>query len=672
MEARRARRRSGHRDRYHRGHVWHQGGDAERRRRADDAEGDDAEARKPTARRGAWWRSREAGADPDEEPGRYRFAHGRPSVRCQETGRLAARASVRVPIWEMSGRAARPERTVVAFLSRERDTDGEPVPVWDRDPKPGALATLRKRIRRAVSIRTGGRGPAEIDWLVEQAEFPETCRAAMYELYPEGDRELYATEAYLRRPLAPLLTGSQIDRIERAFLHYARADASLPSFLLILADRPSRAIDDAAIAAIESAAATLPMAPQWLRDAAGIEFERLGDVDGRLRALLPAGPYCPMQRFRTAAGGARSWEFRARRRARPDCPGGSPPAPEQEGQRTSAEAGARIGHAAACAAVPGRAAGRLGVPRSLGRERRLPGAVALGRRATTRRRAPSSGRGRPRRSASRVREAATRWPRSAHAARGEGKIVLLAPGAIPSDRGPSRADRHAAFRAGSLEDGHSRSWSKEDASFGVMDAIAAAGLQTVVVSQKPVGLAVSPDGASFVLAAGGDLLPSRRRRARAPSSVPEPISGLAEGSGAFWSGRGRVGGRSPRQAGSRRAPVRAQAGCRNRRETRVDGRRTRREFWSRSLPRSCCWEATIWPPRPAGAAGRRDRLEWSVRCFGLRWVRGEKDDRRLRPSAEPPKLAPTSRRADVPEVSAATAGRRRTRPGARLLVSRLR
>jgi hypothetical protein len=155
----------------------------------------------------------------------------------------------------------------------------------------------------------------------------------MYELYPEGDRELYATEPYLRRPLAPLLTGSQIDRIERAFLHRAEVDASLPSFLLILADRPSRAIDDAALAAIESAAATMPTAPQWLQDAAGIELERLGDHEGRLRALLPPGAFCRMDDFQSIWKTARE-ELGVPRKpagARPEAEPG-PPALQQEGR----------------------------------------------------------------------------------------------------------------------------------------------------------------------------------------------------------------------------------------------------------------------------------------------------------------------------------------------------
>ena len=216
-------------------------------------------------------------------------------------GSRLGRFEMRVPVWESDRTGCHPGRTVVAFLSRER---GAPI-AWnclygDRDPGPGALESLHKQIRRAVSIQ--GKGAAgfgeRIDWLVDQVEFAETFREALYELSPAADRELYMTDATLRRPLAPYLTAAQMDRIERSFLRRKPVDASLPGFLFILADRPSRRIDDTAIFAIESAMATpAGPAPQWLKDALGIELERFGD-EGRMRALVPPG-WCPMPQLRS-------------------------------------------------------------------------------------------------------------------------------------------------------------------------------------------------------------------------------------------------------------------------------------------------------------------------------------------------------------------------------------
>lgn len=214
----------------------------------------------------------------------------------------------RIPFYEDDGGCV-PGRTVVAFLRLENGALSVVSCLYgDRELDPESVTSLRKQIRRAVSLqdRESPEIRERVDWLVEQAEIPETRAAALYELCPEGNREAYADERFLREPLAPSLSISQIDRIARAFVRSKPADVSLPSFLLILEDRPSRSIDDAALAAIEAAMAAEPIPPEWLTDAMGLVLDRFGDRDGRVRArLLPENGVLDMQSLRDTWASAR-------------------------------------------------------------------------------------------------------------------------------------------------------------------------------------------------------------------------------------------------------------------------------------------------------------------------------------------------------------------------------
>src|SRR5262249_6741889 len=154
-------------------------------------------------------------------------------------------------------------------------------------------------------------------------------------------------------------------------------------------------------------------------------------------------------------------------------------------------------------------------------------------------------------------------------ARGDGRIVLLRPGTAAgapwsvlgeiSTRGVPSLLTLESSRLAAVVKG------RREASFGIVDAMPGAKLQTVKIAEKPVGLGVSPEGASFVLASGNDLRTFRvdDGRTRAIIPFPEPIVALAaqRGVSRILVGQGsRVVAVDPRDKPDRGAlPIRAQA-----------------------------------------------------------------------------------------------------------------
>src|SRR4030095_11597031 len=109
-------------------------------------------------------------------------------------------------------------------------------------------------------------------------------------------------------------------------------------------------------------------------------------------------------------------------------------------------------------------------------------------------------------------------------ARGDGRIVLLQPGAPPGApwsvlgeialRGVPRRLALESGRLAVVVEG------RREASFGIVDAAPGIKIQTVKMAETPVGLGVSPDGESFVLAAGSALRTYRVDDGRTRTIIP--------------------------------------------------------------------------------------------------------------------------------------------------------
>jgi hypothetical protein len=154
-------------------------------------------------------------------------------------------------------------------------------------------------------------------------------------------------------------------------------------------------------------------------------------------------------------------------------------------------------------------------------------------------------------------------------ARGDGRIVLLQPGAAPGApwsvlgeialRGVPRRLALESGRLAVVVEG------RREASFGIVDAAPGIKIQTVKMAETPVGLGVSPDGESFVLAAGSALRTYRVDDGRTRTIIPfeEPIVALASqrGVGRMLVALGsRIVAVDPRDKPERGSlPVRAQA-----------------------------------------------------------------------------------------------------------------
>jgi len=147
-------------------------------------------------------------------------------------------------------------RMVLAFLKRDKRgylststlSDGALYPAFDEFP------VFRSFIIEAVRLQQLAPGPhrdaARIDWLVRAASEPATRWHGAYGLTPDADSEHAFHD---RRPQGPVsLTPAQKKQLALALVAQPAPDPSFSMILSLLADHRSKAVDELAVAAVDT------------------------------------------------------------------------------------------------------------------------------------------------------------------------------------------------------------------------------------------------------------------------------------------------------------------------------------------------------------------------------------------------------------------------------------
>jgi hypothetical protein len=172
---------------------------------------------------------------------------------------------------------------VIAFLEHDKrgryDTVG--LSYGTLYPEPNEVETYKALVKLAVAARSiedaATRDKARVDWHVRAAIAPATRWHGIYALAPEGDA-LHAF--YDRQPRKPMmLSADQLTALARGFVAAPVMDVTMPMMLKVLAAHRDPAVDETAVAAVDTALAW-KQPPFWT-----VELVTL--TSGRLMQKLP-------------------------------------------------------------------------------------------------------------------------------------------------------------------------------------------------------------------------------------------------------------------------------------------------------------------------------------------------------------------------------------------------
>jgi hypothetical protein len=152
-------------------------------------------------------------------------------------------------------------------------------------PEPGDVAAFRNAVRQALIVQAtkdpDQRGSARTEWLVSVAAAPATRWHGLYELASDGDA-LHAFYDDRVRKTTPL-SAAQKETLATAFASTRVLDASLPMMLKLLSGHPSTAVDQTAVAAVDTLL-DLARPPYWAAELTSAAIQRLGGAPGPVRA----------------------------------------------------------------------------------------------------------------------------------------------------------------------------------------------------------------------------------------------------------------------------------------------------------------------------------------------------------------------------------------------------
>lgn len=169
--------------------------------------------------------------------------------------------------------------TVLAFLTHDekgaRKTVG--LSYGTIYPEPRDLRVFREVVRDATVAQAienqAKRERARVDWLVRAAAEVPTRWHGLYGLVPDAD----AVHSFYdgRRPSSSVLTDDHLGKLAAAFVATPTLDFTLPMMLKVLDGYPSAAVDETAVAAVDTVLDRNDP-PYWAADAVALTLRRLG------------------------------------------------------------------------------------------------------------------------------------------------------------------------------------------------------------------------------------------------------------------------------------------------------------------------------------------------------------------------------------------------------------
>jgi hypothetical protein len=169
--------------------------------------------------------------------------------------------------------------TVLAFLARDEKGAYQTVgfSYGTLYPELPEVPLFRELVRRAETAQAladaGARETARVDWLVRAASAPATRWHGLYALAPAAD----AVHSYYdgRKQRSITLTPAQLDSLARAFVASPVVDVSLPMMLKVLSGHADAAVDETAVAAVDTVL-DFKRPPYWTPELVALTLQRLG------------------------------------------------------------------------------------------------------------------------------------------------------------------------------------------------------------------------------------------------------------------------------------------------------------------------------------------------------------------------------------------------------------
>lgn len=176
--------------------------------------------------------------------------------------------------------------TVLAFLRHDKKGAYETVGLsyGTLYPELPEVPVYRELVRRAQTAQAladaSARENALVDWLVRAASAPATRWHGLYALAPAGDALHSYYDGRKQPPIK--LTPEQLDSLARAFVASPVLDVSLPMMLKTLAGHADAAVDETAVAAVDTVL-DWKRPPYWAAELVSLTLQRLGKTSPAIR-----------------------------------------------------------------------------------------------------------------------------------------------------------------------------------------------------------------------------------------------------------------------------------------------------------------------------------------------------------------------------------------------------
>jgi len=187
-------------------------------------------------------------------------------------------------------------KTVLAFLSSEEEAWRA---IGDRSgtiyPSEDDLQSFRKAVRGAVALQKGGDVPENdrIDWLVDVASRPGTRWYGLDPLLDDFVVESSGEEEGSDGALKDGLVTPHLEELAESFVAHPPEDATFAMMLRVLAGFPSEAVDETAVATVDSVISSGPP-PLWIQPALMELLRRFGDPEPERRVSRFANRWSPL------------------------------------------------------------------------------------------------------------------------------------------------------------------------------------------------------------------------------------------------------------------------------------------------------------------------------------------------------------------------------------------